>query len=237
LTIFEINTARLCLRDFQEGDIVDYQRLGQNPEAIKYYAQSVAEWDEHVLFLARLFSTWQTEVPRQNYAFTILISGHFAGVTSIRMDSRAGLQGAVGCGLAYEYWSRGYASEALTAVISFGFDHLGFHRIYAETLSDNMSAKKVLQRLGLRLEGELSQNQYIKGLWRNTLVFGILKEEWRVLRGLLNIPYDPGNVRFKNIRSPRTVWCSMAKPITQYPGTVLPDLVAGTKKTISQPLI
>ncbi len=184
MTNIEINTPRLSLRDFQEGDITDYQRLGQNPEAIEYYSQGVAEWGDHVLFLSRLFSTWQAEVPRRNYAFTILVNSHFAGVTSIRMDSRAVHQGAVGCGLAYEYWSRGYASEALTAVINFGFSKLGFHRIYAETLSDNLTAIRLLKRLGLRMEGELSQNQYIKGLWRNTMVFGILEDEWRVLQSL-----------------------------------------------------
>lgn len=186
MTIFELNTSRLKLRDFQESDIVDYQRLGQNPEAIQYYSQDTADWEDHVLNLATLFSTWQAQVPRRNYAFTILVDNIFVGVTSIRKESIDNHQGAIGCGLAYEYWSKGYASEALSAVISFGFDQLDLHRIYAETISDNLSAIKMLKRLGMQSEGVLRQNQYIKGSWKNTLIFGILKAEWRAQDILLS---------------------------------------------------
>ena len=176
--MFDLKTKRLLLRDFLEEDLIAYQNVGIHPEALKYYPQNSKEWSALVHDLVKIFDDWRLETPRSKYALTIIARDSFAGVVSVRAESLKPRQGSVGCTVAYEHWSKGYASEAMGAAINLGFEKLKLHRIYAETISENLPAIALAKRLGMRIEGELRENQYFKGRWWNTTIFGLLRAEW-----------------------------------------------------------
>lgn len=77
-----------------------------------------------------------------------------------------------------DHWGRGYAREAVRAVISHGWSAMGLRRIFADVDPENTSSVKLLVDLGFRQEGHL------RGEWethigiRDSLIFGLLKEEW-----------------------------------------------------------
>ena len=177
--MFELKTKRLLLRDFREEDLIAYQQVGNRTEALRYYSQSPTEWGAHVEGLVKKFLESQIEEPRQNYTLAIIAGNSFVGTVSVRIESPEHRQGSIGCGLGYEYWSLGYASEAMAAAITLGFENLNLHRIYAETISENRAAVALAERLGMRVEGELRDNQYFKGRWWNTTILSLLRTEWR----------------------------------------------------------
>ncbi len=74
-------------------------------------------------------------------------------------------------------WGKGYASEAADLVIKFGFEELGLHKISATCEPLNFASAKVLQKAGLRIEGYLHKHFFIKGQWRDSLLFGCVREE------------------------------------------------------------
>jgi len=177
--MFELKTKRLLLRDFREEDLIAYQQIGNRAEALRYYPQTRTEWSVHVEGLVKKFLESQVEEPRQNYTLAIIAGNSFVGTVSVRIESPEHSQGSVGCGLAYEYWSLGYASEAMAAAITLGFKDLDLHRIYAETISENRAAMALVKRQGMRVEGILRENQYFKGRWWDTTILSLLRTEWQ----------------------------------------------------------
>ena len=61
----------------------------------------------------------------------------------------------VGFAFLARYWSKGYATEAAAAVLSYGRNTLGLGRIVAITAPDNHGSIAVLEKIGLRLEGRI----------------------------------------------------------------------------------
>ena len=58
----------------------------------------------------------------------------------------------IGYALLPQFWSKGYAFEAASAVLTFGRQTLGLKRIVAITTPDNHSSIRVLHKLGLKFE-------------------------------------------------------------------------------------
>ena len=55
--------------------------------------------------------------------------------------------------IGYEWWNNGYATEALMAVMEYGFRHMQIHKIAAAHNTDNMASGKVMLKAGMVREG------------------------------------------------------------------------------------
>jgi len=78
-----------------------------------------------------------------------------------------------------EFWGKGYATEAAAAVLTFGFNRLHLNRIYANCFDNNPASVKILERMGMTLEGRLRQHIKKWDEYRDLLVYGMLKEEFQ----------------------------------------------------------
>ena len=82
-----------------------------------------------------------------------------------------------------DYRRKGYALEALSAVIGQVFRH-GAHRVYAECDIRNDSSWELLEKTGMKREAHFRRNVYFQRdaeghpLWKDTYVYAILAEEW-----------------------------------------------------------
>ena len=74
-------------------------------------------------------------------------------------------------------WGRGYAVEAVAALLEFGFGELKLHRIWADCDPRNAASCRLAEKLGMRLEGRLRENYWLKGEWCDTAVYAILAHE------------------------------------------------------------
>ncbi len=63
-------------------------------------------------------------------------------------------------------------------MVTFGFQDLKLHRISAHCIVDNTASAHVLEKLGMRREGQLRENEWMKERWWDTLLYGILDREW-----------------------------------------------------------
>ena len=73
----------------------------------------------------------------------------------------------------------GYATEAARPMLAFAFGELGLHRIVGRLEPRNVSSARVLEKLGMRLEARLVENEWVKGEWQSELVYALLAREWR----------------------------------------------------------
>ena len=77
---------------------------------------------------------------------------------------------------------RGYATEAARRVLAFGFEGMGFHRVIGRAEARNTASVRVLEKLGMRREALLVENEWVKGEWQSEVVYAMLEHEWHSLR-------------------------------------------------------
>jgi RimJ/RimL family protein N-acetyltransferase len=74
---------------------------------------------------------------------------------------------------------KGYGSEAVQIMVDYLFLHKNIVRIQAETHTANMASQRVLEKAGFKREGTLRKAFFSRGVWRDTAIFSILREEWK----------------------------------------------------------
>jgi aminoglycoside 6'-N-acetyltransferase len=93
----------------------------------------------------------------------------------IHDDSR---QASIGYSIAPTHQGRGYATEAVTAVIDALFGEAGVHRITASIDPRNVASHRVLDKLGFRFEGRSPQSVFVRGEWADDDRFAVLADDW-----------------------------------------------------------
>jgi RimJ/RimL family protein N-acetyltransferase len=79
-------------------------------------------------------------------------------------------------------WREGYGSEIARLLVAFGFEKLGAHRIWATVHPENTASQRVLEHAGMRWEGRLREHEFVHGMWRDSLVYSVLEQEWTAAR-------------------------------------------------------
>jgi RimJ/RimL family protein N-acetyltransferase len=91
----------------------------------------------------------------------------------------AGRQLEIGYSLVPGERGKGYCSEAAKIMVDYLFLSKEVMRIQAHTDPRNVASQKVLEKAGFKKEGTLRKNFFMRGEWRDALVYSILREEWK----------------------------------------------------------
>jgi RimJ/RimL family protein N-acetyltransferase len=175
-----LTTERLILREFSESDWAAILAYQSDPLYLRYY-----EWTERTPEGARefvhMFLAQQRKDPRVKYQLAVVLkaTGQLIGSCGIRMQSADAHGADIGYELDPRHWGQGYATEAARAIVQFGFTRFQLHRIWSWCIADNVGSARVLEKLGMRQEGRLRENEYFKGRWWDTLLYAILDYEWQ----------------------------------------------------------
>jgi ribosomal-protein-alanine N-acetyltransferase len=101
------------------------------------------------------------------------------GIVSLHQIDRDRLRAELGYWIGVPWWGRGYATEAAKAVVRYGFDELGLHKIHAHYLTRNPASGKVLERIGMRREGLLREEVRKWGRFEDVVVCAVLRSDPR----------------------------------------------------------
>jgi len=74
------------------------------------------------------------------------------------------------------YWRNGYCTEAAEAMMNYGFETLGLHKIFAQHMKDNMSSGRVMKKIGMKHEGSLKQHVKKDGSFKDTEIYGLIAD-------------------------------------------------------------
>jgi RimJ/RimL family protein N-acetyltransferase len=86
----------------------------------------------------------------------------------------------VGIGIgAKEYWGQGYGTDAMKTLIHFLFQTMNLNRVQLDTWSGNIQAIRSYEKCGFVMEGRLRKDAFIDGNYYDTVVMGLLKEEFQ----------------------------------------------------------
>jgi RimJ/RimL family protein N-acetyltransferase len=176
----QIETERLILREFRDDDLPVMLAYWNDP-LHQRYNPDFPDREGFVHDLVRMFIESQTEQPRRKWQLAVVVKAddRMIGNCGIRINDPDLGEANIGYELTPDAWGTGYATEAATAIVRFGFEDLGLHRIWAECVTDNTGSVRILEKLGMRREAHFREHQYYRDRWWDTLIYAILDHEWR----------------------------------------------------------
>lgn len=162
-----IETERLILRFIREEDVHDlYRNIYSDKEVLRYFVTEYAEKEEDIP-IAR---TIENALRANRYFFSIVLkeTGEVIGmilqcdVPNIYMNTTE-----LGYALGKRFWNKGYASEALKAMIGFMFE-LGIHKVTACHFVENTASRRVMEKCGMIYEYNKIDDIYYHGRYNET---------------------------------------------------------------------
>ncbi len=152
-----LETERLFLREFDEGDVVPFFRMGSEPAVIRYTGDPPGGLTSLEQALEVLRSRPIADYQKYGYgrwacvlkANTEVIG--FAGLKYLA-DSH---EVDIGYRFLPTYWGQGLATEACRAVLDYGRNRLGLERIIGLVHPENVASVRILEKLGLTPDGQV----------------------------------------------------------------------------------
>jgi RimJ/RimL family protein N-acetyltransferase len=178
-----LETPRLILRQFTEGDVDNLFTLNSDPEVMRYLTGGRPTPREeihdqilsfHLAVYDRLdrLGTWAAEstATREFLGWFHFRPGQDAEITNIDLGYR----------LRRSAWNKGYATEGSRALISMGFTELAVERVFAHTMTLNAPSRRVLEKCGLTLVGTIPYEGPfdIEGAELGQVEYALTRAEW-----------------------------------------------------------
>jgi RimJ/RimL family protein N-acetyltransferase len=151
----ELRTERLLLRPWRDEDLAPFAALNADPAVMEHFPSVLTREESDAMaarirayFAQRGFGLWALELPER---------ASFIGFTGLAVpDFEAHFTPCVEVGwrLAQGHWGHGYATEAATAALRFGFERLQLEEIVALTVPNNRRSRRVMEKLGMTTKPE-----------------------------------------------------------------------------------
>lgn len=174
----QLKTDRLILRKFVK---TDYEKVfihwANNPKVAFY-----TTWDTHEnRSITQNYVSWLINQYSKSdfYCWGIEYKGDLVGEISVveKIDYYDSCE--IGYVLSEKYWGKGIMTEACRCVLNYLFETIGYRKITASCDEMNIGSSKVLENVGMTLEGNLRQHIIRKdGTYGNSKVYGMLSSEF-----------------------------------------------------------
>lgn len=177
-----IETPRLLLRELTLDDAPALHAVECHDIVTRYLPFDSRSPEEVMVQIERAIKN-QNESPRHFFDFAVVPHGSTSliGRSGFGMFRPEHHEAGIWYDLGPEYWGKGYATEAMTALLPFAFNELKLHRLFADIDPRNEASCRVAKKLGFKLEGVFRENYWLKGEWCDAAIYAILDREWRAL--------------------------------------------------------
>jgi RimJ/RimL family protein N-acetyltransferase len=170
----EIETDRLLLRQWREGDLDAFARICAHPEVMRYMGRGTMTREQTAASIERFVRHWE-EHGYGLWAVEFKASGAFIGRIGLLYHEdwpEGERKTEVGWLLDRSFWGRRLATEGALASIRYGFKELELERIISIALPQNVTSRRVMEKLGMTLRGEIR--------WRghDVVWYAIDRKDW-----------------------------------------------------------
>jgi RimJ/RimL family protein N-acetyltransferase len=151
------STTRLVLRRPEESDVEQLMAMDSDPEVMRYMGDGAVIRPDRDRALQAV-TRWRKQWDEQGFGMCSVIvrnTGQYAGWVTLAVPAfLPEILPAVEIGwkLRRQCWGQGYATEAATELLRFGFTGAGLDRIVSIRHIDNVRSERVMEKLGLRFE-------------------------------------------------------------------------------------
>jgi len=173
-----IESGRVFLRPFERSDAERYQRWRADAEvaALAGFPEpmSLAQVEQRI-------EQRMADQGKDSYAFLICRLDDqqpIGEAVLFELDQRNG-SAELGIFIGEpEEWGKGYGTDAVTAIVNFGFGTLRMERIWLNVWTENPRAQRAYEKAGFVLEGTLRHDRYEGGRFTDDHIMSILRDEW-----------------------------------------------------------
>ena len=173
-------TERMLLRPYTDDDLAAFTDLHGRDDVARYLPWETRTPDESRAALERHRAM---ELTKDGDGITLAATdretGRLVGEFVLFLRSLEHRGGEIGYVLHPDFQGRGYATEGARASLELAFDVMGMHRVVARIDARNTGSAAVLERLGMRREALLVQNEWFKGEWSDEVDYAMLESEWK----------------------------------------------------------
>ena len=179
-----IETERLLLRTFVAGDLEAILAMYGHPDVVRYlYEEPLAREQAGAALAKRLgMRAIRAEGDGLRLAALLKTTLELIGDCSLFWLPGGHRQGEIGFVFDPAHQGHGYATEAARVLLRIAFEELGLHRVVGRAEARNTASARVLEKLGMRREAYLIENEWVKDEWQSELVYAILDRDWRGAR-------------------------------------------------------
>jgi RimJ/RimL family protein N-acetyltransferase len=185
-----IRTERLALRAFEAEDHAALLALHEREDVTRYLPFVARDAEAVREVLARKMAA--TRLDREGGALELAAilpeDGRLVGDVSLFHRSTTHRAAEVGYVFDPAFHGRGLATEATAALLEIAFHHVGYHRVYGRLDARNTASARVLEKVGMRREAHLVENEWLKGEWTDEVIYAMLDREWPTARGRSGSP-------------------------------------------------
>jgi RimJ/RimL family protein N-acetyltransferase len=175
-----IHTERLTLRHFTEHDFDALHSWQSRDDVTRHLLYSARSADEVRAALKLRVASRTIRLDGDTLAFLVLRNDNGAAVGEVNINLVAAEHraGEIGYVLHPSAHGNGFATEAAREMLRIGFEELRLHRIVGRLDAVNTASARVLEKLGMRKEAHLVDNEWLKGEWSSEAVYAMLSREW-----------------------------------------------------------
>ena len=174
----ELNTQRLLLRKITGEDDKSLFEVLSDEDTCEYLTHNAVNDIESIKRMIAGMQRFFDEKQRIRWGIAQKQDNSLIGHCGFFDIDRSNCCAEISYCLKSGLWGQGIMTEAVDAMLRFGFEDYGFNRIVAKVIKGNAGSIKVLQKLGFVQEGILRESLYKNGQYHDLIVFSILKSEY-----------------------------------------------------------
>lgn len=172
-----IKTNSLLLRKINPEDAEMVFKWMSDPEVCKYERWSPHQSIDYTHgYIVEVFDGYKSD---RTYQWGIQLAEELIGSVSIVNVNDYDKKATLGYCLARRYWSNGYTTEAVKAVIDYMFLKIGLNRIEASHSVKNIASGRVLEKVGMVLEGQAKDYYYCNSGFQDSKLYAITKKDYK----------------------------------------------------------
>ncbi|MFV2144070.1 MULTISPECIES: GNAT family N-acetyltransferase [Isoptericola] len=174
-----IRTSRLTLRAYRDDDLGPLLDYYADPEVARFLLEEPWTREHAETQLALRQQRTGVDGPSSALALVVEHEGTVIGDVALWTTGDTMSRGEVGWAFNPAFGGRGFATEALRSLLGVAFDRYRMHRVVAQLDARNEPSARLCARVGMQREGHLRADWWSKGEWTDTLVYGLLQQEWQ----------------------------------------------------------
>ncbi len=167
-----IDDAEILHQYWSDVDVTEFMSLDP--------FKTIEETEEMIMLL--------TSLPENNqgirWAITRKEDDKIIGTCGFHNHKPEHFRAEMGYELGREYWNQGIMTEALPAIMDYGFNCLNYNRIEAFVNYGNVRSAGLLERMGFKLDGVLREYEFNRGNFVDQYCYSLLKKDFSRNRDL-----------------------------------------------------
>ncbi len=169
-----IQTERLILRQINAADTDDIFNHRSNTDVIKYLDRPVIISREEAVHHIQILNI-QSE-NNESVVWGVALKGqqNLIGTIAFHRIDKLHYRAEIGYMLMPPFWRQGFMSEALKAVIQFGFEVMQLHTIEAQINPHNMASAQILEKFNFVKEAHFKENYLFNGKFVDSVVYSLI---------------------------------------------------------------